>query len=410
MKRFKAKEESSLKIKISINKEINIYSTNIKDIIQVFRESLRDCFQQIVHQVLVYFAHKYVNDGTISRLLKCSSVTWKTSKGASITSILTIFGKVQLPQLQVKNGDTGKRIYITRLLLGIKPYIRIPLITIKVLGLIGSLASYRVVRKIADIFTSAKISLMTIMRSIRKTGKMIDFKIDRRSTNIFEGDGTGIPILNIKKRGKELCVLAQRKRKGGIRIAGMNIASYKKGWKKLFEPLKESLKKFKEIFLITDGDTSPLEGLSGIKVILQRCLFHIAHETKYTLWKDKVKRKSKEWCYILSKILDITNVKRIREEEGVAKNIIKGKRNQFTRLINYCRKNGYCNTKAHLQNAKGDLFSGIERKVLGGTTSLIERVMRTINMRINIAKWTTESALAVCKIRGAYYYNGFDVL
>ena len=176
------------------------------------------------------------------------------------------------------------------------------------------------------------------------------------------------------------------------------------------EILWRLIKKFKEIFLITDGDTTPLEGLSGIKVILQRCLFHIAHETKYTLWKDKVKRKSREWRYVLAKILDITNVKRIREEEGVAQNIIKGKRNQFTRLINYCIKNEYWNTAIHLQNAKRDLFSGIERKVLGGTTSLIERVMRTINMRINIAKWTTESALAVCKIRGAYYYNGFDVL
>jgi hypothetical protein len=35
--------------------------------------------------------------------------------------------------------------------------------------------------------------------------------------------------------------------------------------------------------------------------------------------------------------------------------------------------------------------------------------MRTVNQRINIAQWSDESALAVAKIRGAYYYNGFDV-
>jgi len=132
-------------------------------------------------------------------------------------------------------------------------------------------------------------------------------------------------------------------------------------------------------------------------------------EAKYTLWKDKVKRKSDPWKYILAKILDITNVKRIREDEGAAKNIIKWKRNQFTRLINYCKNRCYLNTFIYLKNAKKDLFSGIEKKVMGGTTSLVERVMRTINMRINIAKWSAQSALSVSKIRGAYYYNGFDV-
>jgi len=46
---------------------------------------------------------------------------------------------------------------------------------------------------------------------------------------------------------------------------------------------------------------------------------------------------------------------------------------------------------------------------LSATTSLVERVMRTINQRINIAQWSPRSALAVAKIRGAYYYNKFDV-
>jgi hypothetical protein len=33
----------------------------------------------------------------------------------------------------------------------------------------------------------------------------------------------------------------------------MALGPYKKGWDKIFNPLKESLKKFKEILLITDG-------------------------------------------------------------------------------------------------------------------------------------------------------------
>jgi hypothetical protein len=189
----------------------------------------------------------------------------------------------------------------------------------------------------------------------------------------------------------------------------MTIGQYKKGWKKLFEPLKAALKKFDMIFLVTDGDTSALACLAGITVIIQRCLFHIAHELKYTLWQDKVKLKSKIWRYILAKTLEITNIKRVYEEPGVLKNVVKWKRNQLTRLIKYCRKKKLKYTTPYLDNAKQDIFSGIERRITGGTTSLLERVMRTVNQRINIAQWTDESALAVAKIRGAYYYNGFDV-
>lgn len=398
-----------MKLNLNLNINISVDSSSFYKIIKSFTKAVKDFFQEIVIKVLLYYANQYMKDGTLGIILKSSKLTWKTSKGNDITSILTIFGRIKVPQLQVLNHDTGKRQYITRILLGIRPRIRIPEITKKILGLMGSLASYRVVKKIVSIFSSAKISLMTIMRCIRDTAKTITFGVDEKEKNEFEADGTGIPIKRAGKRGKELKVLAQRKKNGGIRIAGMLIDKYKKGWDELFAPLKQSLKKFKEIFLITDGDTSPLKGLSGIKIIIQRCLFHIALEAKYTLWKDKVKRKSDPWKYILAKILDITNVKRIREDEGIAKNIIKWKRNQFTRLINYCKKRFYFNTYIYLKNTKKDLFSGIEKKVMGGTTSLVERVMRTINMRINIAKWSTQSALAVSKIRGAYYYNGFDV-
>jgi hypothetical protein len=44
----------------------------------------------------------------------------------------------------------------------------------------------------------------------------------------------------------------------------------------------------------------------------------------------------------------------------------------------------------------------------GKTTSKVERAMRTINMRINVGKWSTSGALNATKIRLAYYYNGLD--
>ena len=398
-----------MKLSFSVTIDIDINSANLKDIIEGFKKALRPCFQQVVIKALRYFAAKYMGDGTLRRMLGSSKLTWKTSKGNEMTSIQTIFGKIQVPQLQVKDHDRGTRVYISRLILGIKPRVRIPQITVKMIGLMGSLASYRVVRKITGIFSGASISLMSIVRSIRKTAREIDFSVQEGESNEFEADGTGIPVRGAGKRGKELKVLAQRKKGGGIRIAGMELGSYKGGWEKLFNPLKESLKKFGEIFLITDGDTSPLAGLKGVKIVLQRCLFHIPHEAKYTLWKDGVKRKTEQWKHIISQILDITNVRRIKEDGGIAEEFIEQKLRQLSLLIAYCRMNGYSHTEGYLSEAKADLFSGIERRVMGATLSYIERVMRTVNMRINVGKWSSESALAVSKIRAAYYYNGFDV-
>lgn len=396
-------------INISLDLNIEVKSCKLKDIIEAFKKSIMPCFQEIVTQILHYFAKEYMKTGELANLLDCKKVGWKTSKGNRMTRIMTIFGMILLPQLQVKIAGTGKRKIITRLLLGIEARKRIPVITIKALGLMGALASYRVVRKIASIFTSVGFSLMTILRSVRKTGDMIDFEVDVKESNTFDADGTGIPIKLSGKRGKELKVLAQRKKNGKIRIAGMGIGKYKGGWDKLFKPLLKSLKALKEIVLVTDGDSAILKGVSGIKVILQRCLFHIPHEAKYTLWQDKVKRKTANWVYILSELIDVCNVRKIKEDESVAHEIIEKKKKGLIELISFCESKGYQKTASYLENAINDMFSGIEKKVMGVTTSLLERMMRTLNMRINIGQWSTKSALAVCKIRGAYYYNGFDI-
>jgi hypothetical protein len=38
----------------------------------------------------------------------------------------------------------------------------------------------------------------------------------------------------------------------------------------------------------------------------------------------------------------------------------------------------------------------------------VERLMKTVNMRINVGKWSDSGSLNAVKIRLAYYYNGFD--
>ncbi|MBW1717322.1 MAG: hypothetical protein JRJ77_16120, partial [Deltaproteobacteria bacterium] len=70
----------------------------------------------------------------------------------------------------------------------------------------------------------------------------------------------------------------------------------------------------------------------------------------------------------------------------MAENFIQHKLDQFNSLIAYCWIKGYEHTTNYLLNARADLFSGIEKRVMGATLSYIERVMRMVNMRINVAK------------------------
>ena len=77
-------------------------------------------------------------------------------------------------------------------------------------------------------------------------------------------------------------------------------------------------------------------------------------------------------------------------------------------VIKYCLSKGYAHTVSYLEHAKPDMFTSIEKRLNGKTTSKVERVMRTVNMRVNVSKWSAAGALNVTKIRLAYYYNGFD--
>jgi len=332
---------------------------------------------------------------------------WKTRHGKE-TKILTIFKWVTLHQLQVQCRKCGHKMYVLRKLLGMEPMQRIPSETYRKLGLMGSLTSYRVAEKIVTLFGWA-VDKMTVWKSVQKTGEEIEFQLDPQEEASGEADGTGVPINGIKKRGKELKVFVQYKKGGGIRVAGVDIGNYNGGWEKLFKKSLEGLKGFKRFLLITDGDTSILDGLKGkVSVLLQRCLWHIPHQLKYMLWKDKVTRKGQEWLYVLSEVLEICAIRPLVDCEETIKAMIASKTERLDKVIDYCRTRGCKTVVEYLENAKGDMFTAISNKLHGKTTSRVERVFRTVNLRINVGKWSTHGALNVTKVRLAYYYNGFD--
>ena len=255
-----------------------------------------------------------------------------------------------------------------------------------------------------------KINKMSVWRCTQEVGKALAFDLDINEKARGEADGTGVAINGIKKRGKELKVFVQEKVSGGVRIAGLSIGKYEGDWEKLFKPLKKSLKAFDHFLLVTDGDSNILKGIKGVKILFQRCLWHLPYQMKYYLWKDGVTRKTDEWYNLLGQVFDITAIRYGVDDEQEIESIIKSKSERLESLILYCMQNGYLSCASYLGNARTNMFTAFKNKLEGKTTSKVERVMKTVNMRIKMGKWSTAGALNAIKVRLAHYYNGFDPL
>ena len=335
--------------------------------------------------------------------------TWKTRVGKPM-EVLTTYAWITLRQMQVQCSSCGTKISIGRALLGLDPYERIAPEVRRKLGLLGALTTFRVAEKFMATFGAA-IDKMTIWRAVQKTGEEIAFSLDPKGEARGEADGTGIGIKGIKKRGKELKVLVQYMKGGAIRVAGIDIGSYNGNWDRLFKQSLKTLKEFKSFFLVTDGDTSILDGLKGkVTILYQRCLWHIPHQLKFALWKDKakVKRKSPEWLSVMARIYDIVGLRSGIDSDEEIQALIALKTKKLDELVKDCRTKEYKHVVSYLENAKNDLFTGLSNKLEGKTSSRIERLFRTVNTRVNVGKWTLRGALNVTKVRLAYYYNGFD--
>lgn len=334
--------------------------------------------------------------------------TWKTRHGKK-TKIHAFYQWVELQQLQVVCKHCGSKQYLTRKLLGMEPKQRIASAIQRKLGLLGALTTFRVGEKVANMF-GWSVDKMTIWNAVQKTGSEMEFKLDANELPQGEADGTGIGIKGIKKRGKELKVFVQYKRCGGVRVAGLDIGNYNGSWDKLFNRSIEVFKGFRcRFLLITDGDTSILDGLKDkIKIIVQRCLWHIPYQAKYVLWQDKVKHKSAEWLFVIAELMEICAIRPLVNDKQTIAAMVFSKKERLEKVIKRCEEQGYAHTVSYLENARSDMFTAIEKRLNGRTTSKVERLMRTVNMRVNVSKWSDAGALNVTKVRLAYYYNGFD--
>jgi hypothetical protein len=398
-----------VKIEFRMNYSVEVEKCNIDYLTAVFKQLLVMAFTDFAKTALEQFAGDFMKMEKKPFRCSCGNdrcFIWKT-KDAKSMKITTIFADALiLPQMQVQCKVCGKKMFISRPLLGIGRYRKMSLITQKILAFVGSLTTFRVSEKILGMFGVA-FNRMKVWRCVQEVGKTISFNLDPKQLPSGEADGTGIPIAGIKKRGQELKVFIQKKIGGGARIAGLAIGKYDSGWGKLFAPLREQIMSFKQFLLVTDGDTSIFKGVKCLNVILQRCLWHIPHQLKHCLWADGAKRKSAGWMEIMGKIFDISSVRHGMEKDEIDAVLLE-KRARLDGLISVCEKRGYKASASYLRNAKPDMFSALEKRLNGKSSSLVERVMRTVNMRVNVGKWTPGGALNAMNLRLAHYYNGWE--
>jgi len=391
---------------------VNLQRSDFSSIMKAFLMLLPQLLEDFFQKVLIGFGEYEMGLKKKSFACKhCGNDTefiWKTRHGKA-TTILTWFRWITLKQLQVRCKQCGSKQYITRMLLGLEQKQRVPEETRHKLALMGALTTYRVSEKIGKMFGWA-VDKMTIWGAVQKVGAAMEFALDGDEEPRGEADGTGIGITGIPKRGKELKVLVQYKKGGGIRVAGIDIGNYNGSWEKLFQKSLDVIKGFKRPFLLlTDGDDSIFKSLKGKVVILfQRCLWHIPYQAQYVLWQDKVKRKSADWLHVVAELMEICSIRPLVDCQDTIQEMISSKRMRLQNIIEFCMEKKLTHTVSYLQNARGDMFTAIENRLEGRTTSRVERLFRTVNMRANVSKWSTEGALNVTKVRLAYYYNGFD--
>lgn len=391
-----------------IELERSDFSSVMKAFLMLLPRLMEDFFQKVLTGFGEYEMSKPQKSFVCKKCGNDKEFRWKTRHGKE-TGILTWFRWIKIKQLQVQCKACGHKQNISRHLLGMKEKQRIPDETVRKLGLAGALSSYRVSEKMGKMFGWA-VDKMTIWKSVQKIGKALDFALDPQEKPHGEADGTGIGIVGASKRGKELKVLIQYKHSGGVRVAGIDIGDYHGTWKNLFKNSIDVIKGFKQPFLLmTDGDTSILDGLkSTVKVLVQRCLWHIPHQAKYALWKDKVKHKGPEWLNIISELIEICVIRSLVDCPDTIKAMIRSKNRRLRKIIKYCEEKNFKHTVSYLENARNDMFTALENRLNGKTTSRVERVFKNTNMRTDVGTWSKEGVLNVLKVRLAYYYNGFD--
>lgn len=395
---------------------IKVESSNLKDVLVAFLGSLSSLFGGILSEVMLMYASEYEKTGKLGEILGLSegdSWHWKSKKGYGSITINTLFGKVKLPNPVVgilrKDGKKEKMV-IGRKLLEVSAYTQVPDFMKEMLGSLGGLMSFRTVAKSMKSFGIFRVCLSSIWRSVGWTATRLGLvaKASGCQDEIIEVDGTGVSTLKSGKRGSEAKIVMQRKAGGGLTFLGVKVGKYglKTDWEALLSPLKTLIDTGKRCILVADGDDTSMNawkklGQKGY-VFCQRCLWHIPHQLKYMLWKDKASKEQKinilTLCYSAFRLRKDCTIEQFADYIAL-------KMARIDNLILECKKHGFDTCATFIANAQSYAFVLARTTKDNQNTSLTERSMRTIKQRTRYAVWSDRGAENVIKIRLNHFYN-----
>lgn len=395
----------SYSIELETKLTIKVDNCNFRLLTLAFLKSLGDLFSQFVSTVLLYYFEYYYENNRLPSMLGVEAVARKTTNER--TKFKTLLGVIEVPQIELRvRNKNGKwvQMSITRRLLGISSNYQIPDFMKDLMGWIGSVSTFRVGLNTIEALTNFKCSLTTLWQSAKYYAKKIKLSLHADGINEYEADGTGIPTTNSGKRGSELKKVFQRTKEGKLHLVGISIGAYKsvEDWRTAFgNAIKQGAKIFKTIILASDGDTSIIdtakELFAGIKI--QKDKWHVFHQLKYYLWQDGLKKEGKN--SIIAHFFKISML---------FKRSVKERSKRIERYIFLLDAMGYKHTATYLKTAMEGFYTNETEGNKNIYTSKTERSMRTTNQRINVGLWSESGALAVAKIRLAYYYNGMSPL
>ena len=396
-----------MKIVIDVKLEIEVKNCNLLHLSKVFLLSLSSVFSQIISQAVRHYGQEYKSNGKLADILEHQGkISWKNLNGELSTNLHTLFGKVKVPQLQVylHQADGSKKVKnISRLLLGVSRYQRLPDYVKEMMGLLSSLCSYRTAQRCMTILGWMKFGYGSFRRATKWLSNQLDLGLSSKGTTEFVADGTGIGTLKTGKRGSELKILAQYCKDGSLHLVNIGIGKYmsKAEWVSLFAPIRAAFEgeQLKALSVLMDGCRSILSGAKSVhkRIKIQRDIWHICHQLKYYMWKDKVSKLHK--IALIKNVFKAVSLTWYRPKEECLE--------LMASAILFCDRQKYKHCQSYLMGCCDHLFTFEKEELTHKNSSKIERMMRTVNQRMDIGVWTNQGALAVAKIRLAYFYNGW---
>jgi len=360
---------------------------------------LLQVLESYLNDVILRRAESAKQDGSISRFLGTKNWTWKTRTGNKKISLKTKYGVVWVRSIQVKLQG-GKSKNLTRKLLGLEPFVRIPPRTQRVLANLAQHCRYRA----AQVLASVRVSLQSISRAVMVTAGKVYFEPNPDEQQVYHGDGTGASVKSAGK-GYETQLLMQEYYDGSMHPVATQTCLKGAGWRKLLERIA----RFGEgAVLIHDGDTGIEYAFAKGDLLMSRqiCMWHLYHSVKKsTLYADF--RRNKKWTgahkkelrgYVLTHLYNIVG----RQKEHSPETVVR----RLKLLATKCKSLGLASTATYLRNAAPISQTTRKLGIRPQTTSKTERAFRTINDRTDPGSWwSPRGADAIVKLRLDWYYN-----